>query len=183
MAINDIHYTIIHRKVKYPRLEFKNGELVIILPEGEELGDLLEKHSKWIERKQKFIAECIEEASTKEIIHRSQEEFRNLISEKVKEITQELNLKINKILYRKMKTKWASMSPRKNLTINPLMKYLPEHLIEYILYHEITHLIQKHHNRNFWSIIEKKFNNYEELEKELFVYWFLVKARAEKGGY
>lgn len=39
-----------------------------------------------------------------------------------------------------MKTKWASFSPKNNLTINKLMKYLPDDLIEYVIFHEISHL-------------------------------------------
>lgn len=83
-----------------------------------------------------------------------------------------MGAEINKIFFRTMKTKWASCSKKRNLTINKLMKYLPEKLLKYIVFHEIAHLKQKRHNDIFWEIISRKFNNYEDLEKELFIYWF-----------
>ena len=73
-----------------------------------------------------------------------------------------------------MKSKWGSCSPDKNLMINTLLKYLPRDLIEYVIYHEMIHLIERKHNGHFWKIIASKFDNYGEKEKELFEYWFLI---------
>ena len=73
-----------------------------------------------------------------------------------------------------MKTKWASLSSAKNLTVNRLMCYLPEYLIHYVIYHEMTHLKEKRHNSEFWKIIKRKFKDFETLEREMFIYWFLV---------
>lgn len=76
-----------------------------------------------------------------------------------------LNLSIRKVFFRIMKTKWASCSSQGNITVNIFLKYLPTELIDYILFHEIVHLREKRHNRNFWNLIKKKFDNYPEKEK------------------
>ncbi|MBU4075475.1 MAG: M48 family metallopeptidase, partial [Euryarchaeota archaeon] len=76
-----------------------------------------------------------------------------------------------------IKSKWGSCSPNKNLTINTLLKYLPENLIEYVIFHEMVHLIERKHNKLFWKFIAIKFDNYEEKEKELFEYWFLIQKK------
>jgi len=39
--------------------------------------------------------------------------------------------------------------------------------VEYIVYHEITHSIERKHNQNFWNIINKKFPDYQTKEKDL----------------
>lgn len=75
-----------------------------------------------------------------------------------------------------MKTKWGSYSKKGNLTINTLLKYLPDKLIEYIIFHEMAHSIERKHNERFWNIINKKFKDYETKEKNLLVYWFLVQT-------
>lgn len=79
-----------------------------------------------------------------------------------------------------MKTKWASIGPKKNIMINKLARCLPDHLVEYMIVHELTHLKQKRHNEHFWEIIAKKFPEYEALEKELFVYWFRLIPEPKK---
>ncbi len=54
------------------------------------------------------------------------------------------------------------------------MKYLPDYLIHYVIFHETMHLIEKRHNDRFWNLISRKYKNFQEKEKELFTYWFLV---------
>ena len=73
-----------------------------------------------------------------------------------------------------MKSKWASCSIKKNLTFNTLLRYLPNFLIKYVVFHEITHLKEKKHNERFWKIIKKEFKDYQKKEKELLIYWFLI---------
>jgi predicted metal-dependent hydrolase len=77
-----------------------------------------------------------------------------------------------------MKTKWASLSPKGNLTVNIMMKDLPEHLIKYIILHEATHLIEKRHNESFWKLIAQKYKTYQAAENEIFVFWFLISQRS-----
>lgn len=54
------------------------------------------------------------------------------------------------------------------------MRYLPAHLIKYVIYHEAAHLIEKRHNARNWELIEKKFKNYQKIERDMFVYWFEI---------
>ena len=76
-----------------------------------------------------------------------------------------------------MRTKWASLSPVRNLTINRFMKYLPQYLIDYIIFHELVHIIEKNHNNRFWEIISRKYKDYRKLEREQFEYWFKVSEK------
>jgi predicted metal-dependent hydrolase len=76
-----------------------------------------------------------------------------------------------------MKTKWASCSSKKNLTINRPMRFLPEPALRYVIFHEIAYLEEKKHNGCFWKRISKRFDNYQELEKDLFIYWFKLAGR------
>jgi predicted metal-dependent hydrolase len=51
---------------------------------------------------------------------------------------------------------------------------LPNNIIEYIIYHEIAHSIERKHNEKFWKLINKKFPDYETKEKDLLTYWFTI---------
>ncbi|VVB90928.1 Uncharacterised protein [uncultured archaeon] len=99
------------------------------------------------------------------------------ISSTVEIISSDLKININNLYFRRMKSKWGSCSPNKNLTINKLLKYLPDNLIEYVIFHEMSHVIERKHNEHFWRVISTKFDNYEEIEKELFEYWFLIQKK------
>lgn len=82
-------------------------------------------------------------------------------------------MKVNKVLFRKMRTKWASCSSKENITVNSLAQGFPDNLLEYLLSHEVAHIPERH-NRRFWGIVSTRFPNHEELESELFSYWFLI---------
>jgi len=174
MELNKIPHEVSYRNVKYPRVELKTGKLLFVLPFGFDPEIVLRKHKRWICKKIEFIEDCLKEAENKVIAERKEKEFREIIHSLVERISEEMGEKLNKIYFRTMRTKWASCSTKKNLTVNKLMKFLPEHLLYYIIFHEIAHLKQKRHNEKFWGIIEKKFDDYEVLERELFIYWFRV---------
>lgn len=169
-------YTIIYRNIKHPRLEYKTGTLTLILPKSYNNPEqILQKYQKWIKRKQQAITKALEEAKTKTLTpNRTNKELKALANTLAQTYQKELNTKINKIILRKMKTKWASHSKNNNLTINTLAKYLPKNLIEYITYHEVAHSIERKHNKNFWNIITKKFPDYQTKEKDLLTYWFII---------
>mgnify|MGYP001043965127 CR=1 FL=1 len=176
-------YTLSYRNVKHPRLEYKTGTLLLILPKGSKNEkQTLQKYQKWIQKKELAIRKALEEAKTKTLnLNRTDKELRSLINTLTQNYQAELNTKINKIYFKKMKTKWASHSKNRNLTVNTLLKYLPQDIIEYIIYHEITHSIERKHNEKFWNIINKKFTDYETKEKDLLTYWFIIQKTINIG--
>ena len=174
MVLNNYLYKVSYRDIKYPRVELKTGKLLLVLPFGYKPNVIYDRNKDWIYRKIKFIEECLTNAKSKELIERSEEEFKRLIYKVTDEASFDLKVKISKVYFRKMRTKWASLSSFKNLTVNRFMKYLPKYLIDYIIFHEIVHIIEKKHNGRFWEIISRKYNGYQKLERELFEYWFKV---------
>lgn len=172
MELENIPHKISYRKIKYPRFEFTTGELHFVLPLNSQLEELFNKHEGWIQKKRAFIEGCLKESEKRELVQRSDDEFKGLVLSLIIKAANELNVRLNNVIFRAMKTKWASFSSRKNLIINKLVRYLPEDLLEYIVHHELTHLKQKRHNEKFWEMISGKFPEYNELEKELFIYWF-----------
>jgi predicted metal-dependent hydrolase len=172
-------YTLSYRNVKHARLEYKTGTLLLILPkDSEDEEQVLEKYKKWILKKERIIKKALEEAQAKNLnFNRTEKELRNLIHLLVRDYQMRLNTKINKIYFRRMRTKWASHSRNRNLTINTLLRYLPQNTIEYITYHEIAHSIERKHNERFWNIITKKFPDYQTKEKDLLTYWFTIQIK------
>lgn len=173
-------YTVEYRNVKHPRLEFKTGTLLVILPKtGWTPEQVLEKYRSWINHKQATINTAIQK-STETFINktRTENELKNLVKRCAESAQKDLYTKINKIYFRQMKTKWASHSKNNNLTINTLLKFLPEDLISYIIYHETAHNLERKHNAIFWTIVGKRFPNHNDKEKDLLIYWFLIREKS-----
>lgn len=79
-----------------------------------------------------------------------------------------INRKINRVVIRKMQTRWGSCNSRKgyiNLNLN-LIEKEPD-LIEYVVLHELTHLIYPHHQKSFYEYIGSLMIDFKEREKRL----------------
>ena len=177
----DIDYDVIHRDIKYPRLEFRTGKLCLILPKNiTDYNSLIEKHKDWIYAKMTFVNDTFRKSTDKLLQERTDDELKELIHIYIKYFGEKIKISPKKIYFRKMKSKWGSCTSKKNLTFNTQMRYLPDDLIKYVVLHEITHIIERKHNRRFWKIISKWFSDYEIKEKDLFIYWFLTQQIPEQ---
>ncbi|WP_414469417.1 M48 family metallopeptidase [Methanobacterium sp. ACI-7] len=173
----EVKYEIVTRKVKYWRLEIKNGNLILISPPNfSNHQKIIETHREWIYKKLKSFETSKKEASLRELnFERNEEEFKQNVLYFTAKFSNELNVTFNRVYFKKMKSRWGSCSSRKNISINLYLRYLPQNLIEYVIFHEIAHLVELNHSKNFWNIISSKFSNYKDLEKELSIYWLAVK--------
>lgn len=176
-------YSVDYRNVKHPRLEFKTGSLLLVLPKSyKSEKQVLEKYRNWIQRKQSVIDRALQDAENRSLNkNRTDSELRKLVQKLTQSYEKELVTRIDTIYFRRMKTKWASLSQDNNLTVNTLVKYMPENLIEYVIFHELVH--SKHgrkHNEEFWKATSKKFKDWTERENELLIYWFLTQKREKE---
>ena len=79
-----------------------------------------------------------------------------------------VNRKINRVVVRKMTTRWGSCNSRKgyiNLSLN-LIEKAPE-LVEYVVLHELAHLIYPHHQKSFYGFIEGLMPDFKTREQRL----------------
>jgi len=173
----DLEYQVIYRKVKYARLEIKNGDLRLIMPNGAlNHEEIIRKNQDWIHKKLSRMEKQLEDAQNREInYNRSNEEFQNLVISYMEKKLREMRLKVNKVRFRRMKSRWGSCSAEGNISINNRLQYLPTELIEYVVFHELAHLVERKHNKNFWNIIAQEFPDYKRWEDELSIYWLRVK--------
>lgn len=173
----EVDYEVVRRKVKYPRLEIKTDFLLVIVPEDyDNVHELVKKHKSWIYKKLTRIKKTqIESSKLKLNLKRDDEVFKDMVFLMVDDISRKLDVEVNQIKFRRMKSRWGSCSSDGNMNLNYYLKYLPENLIEYIVYHELSHLLEMGHNKKFWSIISKRYPEYKEFEDELLMYWLKVK--------
>ncbi|WP_304332041.1 M48 family metallopeptidase [Brachyspira innocens] len=77
-------------------------------------------------------------------------------------------LEIKGFTVKKLKSKWGSCDTlKKHITLNlELMKY-PVIVSEYIVIHELAHLIEANHSKKFYEIIKKYMPEYKKVKKIL----------------
>lgn len=89
------------------------------------------------------------------------------IPQKVDYWSKIMNLKYTSISYRKMKRRWGSCSHNNELTFNSFITKLSEELIDYIIIHELCHIKEKNHSKDFWDLVKIYSNDYKEHHKKI----------------
>ena len=98
----EVEYKIIHRDIKYPRLELKTGDLFIIVPQNFENPEkLINKHEKWIYTKLSIIKRSMKDSKDKKLNkNRTEEELRYLVDFFADEMSIALEVEIKNIRFR-----------------------------------------------------------------------------------
>lgn len=170
-----IKYRIVRRSIKHPRLELWGDELRVIVPEYMDPLKVMRENRSWILRQAEFVRKASLIARSLELVPRTRKKFKTLVQKAVKEYEKLLNLNVNRIFIRRMKSCWGSCSSEGNITINREAQFLPEKLIRYIVYHELCHLIRWRHDREFNKLVSREFPDHEHLDLELQAYWIKLR--------
>jgi predicted metal-dependent hydrolase len=60
----------------------------------------------------------------------------------------------NNITIRENRSRWASCSKNGNLSFNMLLSSLPLKIVDYVILHELAHLLEMNHSKEFWNIVK-----------------------------
>ena len=65
------------------------------------------------------------------------------------------------------KKRWGSCSGRRSINLNWRLIMLEDRLIEYVVVHELAHLIELNHSPKFWDVVERVLPDHAELRRRL----------------
>jgi predicted metal-dependent hydrolase len=79
-----------------------------------------------------------------------------------------LKVEVRGYFLQRMKTKWGSCNHRKqHIRLNTELVKKPKDLLEYLVVHEMAHLIEPTHNARFIAILEQHYPTWREARAEL----------------
>ena len=164
-------YDIIYSKRKTISLVIKDEKLVVRAPIGtrkSRIKKIVDEHSLWIE---KGLEKSRERAKKNDISPEEEKELRKLAKKilptKTAYYASIMGLKYGRITITGAKTRFGSCSAKGNISFSfRLMKY-PEAAIDYVVVHELSHLLELNHSQKFWNIVATVFPDYKERRKLL----------------
>ena len=95
------------------------------------------------------------------------ETARELTLARLWHFNQHYNLEWNRVAIRNQRRCWGSCTSLKNLNFSYKILFLPPHLQDYIFVHELCHLQELNHGRNFWALVEEQIPDYRERVRQL----------------
>ena len=148
---NEIHYfrgekyTLKFIKNKYEFIELQDKNILLHAPEDSPIQKRELVMKKWY-----------------------RDELTKLITPLIKKWENILNVSVENSFIRSMKTRWGSCTPKsRRIRFNlDLAKTSPE-ILEYVVIHELIHLIEASHNKKFKTLMKQYCPNWKFLRKEL----------------
>jgi predicted metal-dependent hydrolase len=77
------------------------------------------------------------------------------------------NVEPNSIVLREMPTRWGSCTPKGKIILNPELIKAPKGCIEYVIVHELCHLIHHDHTQKFMDLQTKEMKDWERWKSKL----------------
>jgi hypothetical protein len=100
------------------------------------------------------------------------EHAKEKINDRVDKYKVKLDVEPNNVAVKKQKKRWGSCSSKGNLNFNWKLIMAPMSIVDYLVVHELTHLIHDNHSREFWTTVASIIPNFKEKKN-----WLKVNGR------
>jgi len=133
----------IDNDLKRPKVELLDGKLQIYSPTKDQ-GILKKALEKWYRK-----------------------ETERIITKRVEFYRHKFNIEPRQVKIKQQKRRWGSCTPKGDLLFNWRTVMAPSPVIDYIIVHELSHLVHKNHSSKFWKKVESILPDYKDRKKWL----------------
>jgi len=169
----------IYRKLDYykniqylqaPR-EFVHGELFMYLGQDYilniEINDCLPRARLELNKEKLFLRTPLFDKNLIEKVIKGwyRQKAREKIEERLSYYLPKIPKKPNRIVVKEQKSRWGSCSSKGNLNFNWKIIMAPIDVLDYIVVHELCHLVFLNHSKEFWNMVAAILPDYK-LRKE-----------------
>ncbi|UTF53415.1 M48 family metallopeptidase [Natronosalvus rutilus] len=105
---------------------------------------------------------AIEQSSVKQVLenfYRSR--ARDYFTDRVDHYADRMGVEYEKLELRNQRTRWGSCSTSGTISLNWRLIMAPPEVVNYLVVHELAHLTEQHHGREFWQLVGEYIPNYK----------------------
>jgi len=73
-----------------------------------------------------------------------------------------LGVRYSRIIVRNQRSRWGSCSSKGELSFNWRLVLAPHDVLDYVVVHEVCHLVEHHHGTAFWKLVERRRRGYRD---------------------
>ncbi|MEH7494482.1 M48 family metallopeptidase [Neobacillus niacini] len=95
------------------------------------------------------------------------QQCKMLVEKSIKSYQSNFKIKPRSIRITDNKTNWGTCDSRQQLTFNWRLAMAPQSVIDYVVVHEMCHMLHMNHDRSFWRLVGKIFPDYKAQENWL----------------
>lgn len=164
-------YEKIRHPQKYPptpvKKEFTTGETILYLGRNYRL-EITDDTTDGIQFDSRFYISRRQKSHAAELFQAwYMERAREKLLRRIRHFAETMGVKYKRLLISDLKYRWASCTPKNNLNFNWRIIKAPMNVVDYLIVHELAHLLEPNHTAKFWNIIAVQVPEYEKPKKWL----------------
>lgn len=100
--------------------------------------------------------------------NKAKQVFEERFSECLKHIKRKITIEHDgRFILQAMKTRWGSCTTQHQITLNPELIAAPKECIDYVIIHELCHVVEHNHSKEFYKLLEKVMPDWEKRKDKL----------------
>lgn len=165
-------YKVIYSGRRTVALTIKDGELIVRAPYGttkSRIEEIVNSHLEWVNKNlEKWrIRNEKYDRLTDDDIKKLRLKAKSIIPLKVRKYAEIMGIKYGRITISGAKTRFGSCSSKGNLSFSYRLMLYPDEAVDYVVVHELAHIIEMNHSGAFYKIVESVLPDYKERQKLL----------------
>jgi predicted metal-dependent hydrolase len=155
------------KRVKHHRIVVRHGALpeLVVRPRASEadIDAALASYLPWLERQ---LANAVEPRLALDRLRLTEEQGRREARARIELIAQSeavaIGVAYRHIAIRDQVSRWGSCSSNGSLSFNWRLVLAPHDVLDYVVVHEVCHLVEHNHGPRFWKLVERRRPSYRE---------------------
>jgi len=156
-----IEYTVVRskrRKTSEIRVDGAGVEIrTPLIKKDSEIKRMIDDKKHWIYKKHLEFSNKIKKQKTRKTKTLSNKYLEN----RTRKLASKIGVKPSKIVVKKLKDRWGSSAKNGTINLNSALKNTPAKVADYIIIHELCHLIVRDHSRRYWNLVHKFMPSYQ----------------------
>ena len=133
-----------------------------------QIDEAIDFHRAWLERQ---LAKAAKPRLGLERLRLTEEQGRREARERISLIAQSearaLGVEYTRITLRDQVSRWGSCSSAGALSFNWRLVLAPHDVLDYVVVHEVCHLVEHNHGERFWRLVERRRPTYRDSKRWL----------------
>lgn len=178
MCIEDITIIVTKKRMKNMYLRIKKEDGTVLISAPYEMSDariqaFAKERLDWIRKYRQKYADAKEQRTENKALSRAEiEKQKRLLKREVERLVEKwepiMQVKVLGITIRQMKTRWGSCNVKTHhININLALLKKPPECLEYVVVHEMVHILEPSHNQVFWGYMTQFYPDWKRVRKYL----------------
>jgi len=105
----------------------------------------------------------VEQSSVKQVLENVyRRQAREHFTERLEHYADRMGVEYEKLELRNQRTRWGSCSTSGTISLNWRVIMAPPEVVDYLVVHELAHLVEQHHGDSFWQLVGEYIPEYRE---------------------